>query len=248
MNPSSSFLTSQCQHPPLPTNHTEHKQWIEDLANIGKTAKIKAYKIIAKQTMINCKIAITIYRALLNIKPKAIHKTNNQKLPRLHTKSQGNILTKPMDIANKIYCIQQTSFQRQSPICDDTTYHLNTCMCAIRKYPCQIQEDIILDKRGPQNAQINTQFIQEIYDNRVKMLTKGKAPGLDNIPNDILIKVLPQQCQNLIYQFFQHCYKQQEIPTYWNNKTIILHKKRGPHPPHQLQTNHLTKHNIQIIY
>ena len=60
--------------PPLPTNHTEQMKWIEDLATIGKTAKIEAYKITTKQTTINCKIAIKKYRTLLNTKPKTIHK------------------------------------------------------------------------------------------------------------------------------------------------------------------------------
>lgn len=63
-------------------------------------------------------------------------------------------------------------------------------MCAIRKYPWHTQDGIILDKRGLQNAQINTQLTQKMYDNCVKKLTKGKAPGPDNIPNEI-IKTLP---------------------------------------------------------
>lgn len=46
------------------------KQWIEDIANIGKNVKVEVYKIIIKQTTINCKTAITKYRALLNINLK----------------------------------------------------------------------------------------------------------------------------------------------------------------------------------
>lgn len=54
---------------------------------------------------------------------------------------------------------------------------------------------------------------------------KGKTPGPDNIPNDI-IKTLPPQWHDLLFLFFQHCYKQRGIPTYWKqNKIIILHKK-----------------------
>jgi hypothetical protein len=138
--------------PPLPTNPTAHKQWIEDLAHIGKTAKTDAYKITAKQTTINCKIAITKYRALLNTKPKTIHKHIFQ--PSTETSldciknSQDNILTKPSEIANEIFRVQQASFQRQTPICDDTKNHPRTCKCAIRKYPWHSQEGIILDKRG----------------------------------------------------------------------------------------------------
>jgi hypothetical protein len=79
-----------------------------------------------------------------------------------------------------------------------------------------------------QYAQISSQFTREIYDNCVKRLTKGKTPGPDNILNDI-IKVLPSQCQNLIFLFFLHCYKQREIPTSWkHSKIILLHKKEDP--------------------
>ena len=60
--------------PPLPTNDTEHIQWIENLAVIGKKAKADAYKITTKQTLLNIKTAIKKYRTLLNTKPKTIHK------------------------------------------------------------------------------------------------------------------------------------------------------------------------------
>jgi hypothetical protein len=96
--------------PPLPTNPTTHKQWIEDLAHIGKTAKIDAYKITSKQTSINCKIAIKKYRALLNTKPKTIHK----KIFQPSTESSmdcikdphDNILTNPTEIAKEIHRAQ----------------------------------------------------------------------------------------------------------------------------------------------
>ena len=84
---------------------------------------------------------------------------------------------------------------------------------------------ILLEKRGPQGTQITTQFTRTTYNKCVKRLTKGKAPGPDNIPNDI-IKTLPPQCHALIYLFFHHCYKQKEIPTQWkHSKTILLPKK-----------------------
>ena len=218
--------------PPLPTNHIEHMQWIEALATIGKTAKIEAYKITAKQTTINCKIAIKKYRTLLNTKPKTIHKkifqpTTESCLDCIQN-PQGIIITNPTDIANEIYQSQQTSFQKQAPTCDDTIDHPSSCMCAIRKYPWHTQDGLILDKRGPQGAQISTQFTRAIYDKCVKRLTKGKAPGPDNIPNDI-IKTLPSQCHDLIYLFFHQCYQHKEIPTQWkHSKTILLHKKEDP--------------------
>jgi hypothetical protein len=202
--------------PPLPTNHTEQVQWIETLANIGKTSKNEAYKITAKRAMLNIKTAIKKYRTLLNTKPKSIHKnifqpTTENSLDCIQNPNR-TILTNPSDIAHEIYRTQQSSFQRQAPTCEDSIDHPDTCMCAIRKYPWHTQDGIILEKRGPQGTQITTQFTRTTYDKCVKRLTKGKAPGPDNIPNDI-IKILPPQCHDLMYLFFHHCYKQREIPT-----------------------------------
>ena len=87
---------------------------------------------------------------------------------------------------------------------------------------------MILEKRGHPNTQISNKFTREVYDACIKRLTRGKAPGPDNIPNDI-IKALPSQWHNMLFLFFQHCYKQREIPTYWkHSKTILLHKKDNP--------------------
>ena len=218
--------------PPLPNNPAELHAWIEEIAKIGKNAKTEAHKIITKQTSINCKIAITKYRALLNAKPKTIHKkifnpTNNNSLDCLQNRL-GQILTKPQDIANEIYQTQQLSFQRQAPLYDDVTDHHDTCTCAVRKYPWHTQQGFILEKRGHPNAHISKQFTREIYDSCLKRLTKGKAPGPDNIPNDIL-KILPPQWQDLLFLFFKQCYKQKTIPCYWkHSKTILLHKKDDP--------------------
>ena len=114
---------------------------------------MEAHKIITKQTSINCRLAITKYRTLLNTKPKTIHKkifqpTTLNSLDCLQN-SQGNILTNPTEIANEIFRIQQTSFKKQAPLCDNTTDHPTTCMCAVRKYPWHTQNGFILDKRRP---------------------------------------------------------------------------------------------------
>ena len=131
-------------------------------------------------------------------------------------------------MAKEIYHTQKTTFQRQAPLCDDITDHPQTCMCAIRKYPWHTHQGIILEKRGPPNTQLGKQFNREVYDNCLKRLTKGKAPGPDNIPNDI-IKSLPTPWQDLLFLFFEHCYKKKEIPHYWkHSKTILLHKKEDP--------------------
>lgn len=147
---------------PLPTTSANLSGWIEDLATIGKTAKIAAYKIITQQTTISCKQTITKYRALLNIKPKTIHKkifqpATESSIDCLHN-FQGHNLTAPTDIANEIYNIKQTSFQRQTPICDDIIDHPTTCMCVVGKYPWHTEDGLTLEKRGPPNTQINTQF------------------------------------------------------------------------------------------
>ena len=118
------FSSLSIHIPPLHTNHTEQTQWIETLATIGKTAKNEAYKITAKQAMLNIKTAIKKYRTLLNTKPKSIHK----KIFQPSTKNSldciqnphGTILTNPLDIAHEIYRTQQSSFQRQAPNCEDT--------------------------------------------------------------------------------------------------------------------------------
>ena len=101
-------------------------------------------------------------------------------------------------------------------------------MYTIRKYLRHTYNGFRQDKRGPHTTQICTQFTWEVYNNYLRWLTWGKAPGLDNIPNNI-IKTLPPQCQDLFFLFFEHYYKQIEIPTYWkHNTTILLHKKHNP--------------------
>ena len=40
---------------------------------------------------------------------------------------------------------------------------------------------------------------------------------------------IPTLWQDLLFLFFDHCYKQREIPHYWkHSKTILLHKKEDP--------------------
>ena len=218
--------------PPLPFHPMDIHTWIEQLANIAKNAKKEAHKIITKQTGLNCKKTITKYRTLLNIKPKIIHKkifnpTTTSTLDCLQNPI-GQIITKSEEIARKIYITQQKSFQRQAPLCDDITDHPSTCLCAVRKYPWHLHQGIILEKKGNSNTQISNHFTREVYDCCIKRLTKGKTPGPDNIPNDI-IKALPTPWQNLLYLFFKQCYKQRKIPKYWkHSKTILLQKKKTP--------------------
>jgi hypothetical protein len=40
---------------------------------------------------------------------------------------------------------------------------------------------------------------------------------------------MPSKFQNLLYLFFKHCYKQQQIPQSWKTSlTILLYKKGNP--------------------
>ena len=144
-------LLTNLDIPTFPTNPTEYTQWIEKIANIRQKVKLEAHKIIPKKTVINCKNVITKYKALLNIKPKTIHKkifhpTIESSLDCIQN-SKGDILTRPQDIANEIYSTQQTSFQRQIPLCSDTTDHPSNCQCAICKYSWHTHNGIILDKK-----------------------------------------------------------------------------------------------------
>jgi hypothetical protein len=69
--------------PNPPYNPTLISEWIGTLGNIGKKAKKEAQDIIAKQTSIKCKKAISKYRNTLNLQPKRIHKVifKTQKTP-----------------------------------------------------------------------------------------------------------------------------------------------------------------------
>jgi hypothetical protein len=59
-------------------------------------------------------------------------------------------------------------------------------------------------------------------------LTNGKTPGLDSIPNSIL-KNMPSVFHDLLFLFYIHCYKQQQIPQSWKTSlTILLYKKADP--------------------
>ena len=182
---------------------------------------MEAHKIITKQTSINCKMAITKNRALLNIKPRAIHKKISHPTTRPPTKPTWTYNYQP-----------QRSSQRNIPH-TKTTFHDKLCYAKIlrttHKHACvHTHQGIILDKRGPSNTQIGKQFNREIYDSCLKRLTKGKAPGPNNIPNDI-IKTLLTPCQDLLFLFFNHCYKQRAIPHYWkHSKILLLHKKEDP--------------------
>ena len=90
-----------------------------------------------------------------------------------------------------MYCTQQTSFQRQTPLYDDVIDHPNTCMCIVYKYPWHTPNDIILVNKGPKTMQIYTQFTRKVYNNYLRRLTRGKTLEPNNIPNDIIKALSP---------------------------------------------------------
>jgi hypothetical protein len=59
-------------------------------------------------------------------------------------------------------------------------------------------------------------------------LSNNKIPGPDAFPNSIL-KQMPTTFHNLLFLFFNHYYKQQQIPASWKTSfTIFLYKKGNP--------------------
>ena len=78
-------------------------------------------------------------------------------------------------------------------------------------------------------------FDRNIYDLSVKYLSKNKTPSPDNIPNSIL-KNMPHRFHNLLFLFFQHCYKQKTIPQSWKTSNTILIYKKG-------NSSHLSNHH-----
>jgi hypothetical protein len=213
-------------------------EWIKTLGTIGKTAKTNIRDIITKQTLINCKKAISKYRNTLNLQPKRIHKVifknmDNTTLDSIQGR-QGNILTNPKDIAEEIYIQQSILNQPAIPTCYHQPNHNPECICGVRQYPWHDLDGFILEKRGDTNASIANTFDKNTYDLCLKYLGNNKAPGPDNIPNSIL-KNMPIQFYNLLYLLFHQCYKQQQIPASWKtNLTILLYKKFDP----SILTNH----------
>lgn len=97
--------------PPTTYDPLEIQSWLDNIANIAKCAKVEARKITNAQTSQNCKKAIQKYKALLNKKPKTIHKRifnhqNSTPLDGLIDKD-GNLATHPEDIANVIHSTDQ---------------------------------------------------------------------------------------------------------------------------------------------
>jgi hypothetical protein len=113
---------------------------IKAITILESNAKIEAHEITTKQTPNSCKIP-----KKKNIKPHLTlnSKSYNKKKIKLPSTNappyylrdlDNNILTNPQEIAHKIRNAQQSSFQKQTPTCDDPIDCPPICHCIIRKY------------------------------------------------------------------------------------------------------------------
>ena len=74
---------------------------------------------------------------------------------------------------------------------------------------------------------------QQELENIINNLSNGTAPGLDNIPNEI-IKLLfkTEQFSKIIVKIINICMIQRKIPTRWKKSHIYtIYKKENPHNP-----------------
>jgi hypothetical protein len=150
------------------------------------------------------------------------------------TDRQNNILTNPEDIAREIYIQQSISNRPTVPTCHYQNIHPLHCTCGVRQYPWHNLDGFTIDQRGESQTPLHAYFDQETYDLCLKNLGNNKAPGPDRIPNSIL-KNMPSRFHKLLFLFFQHCYKQKQIPATWKTSITVLLYKKGD--PSQL-TNH----------
>ena len=72
-----------------------------------------------------------------------------------------------------------------------------------------------------------TSLTKDLFDSCLKKCNNGKAPGPGGIPNE-LIKHLPSLFLDLLYAFFQVCWKSGFTPQDWKDSTTILLHKKGP--------------------
>ena len=146
--------------------------------------------------------------------------------------SRNKILTNPADIASESYLQQTISNRPTVPTCHYPNKHTLHCTCAVQQYPWHDLDGYKMDKRGEPQTLLHTYFDQQTYDFCLKNLSKIKAPGPDKIPNSIL-KNMPLRFHKLFFLFFQHYYKQKQIPASWKTSLIVLLYKKVTHPNSQ---------------
>ena len=217
------------------TNLTE---WIDNIATIAKIANKEARKITTKYNK-DCILKVVFkYRQMYDKSPKKINRKLFKNTETSHLDSimdrQNNILTNPDDIASEIYTQQSISNRPTVFPCHYPYTHPLHCTCGVRQYPWHDLDGYTIDKRGEPQTPLHTYFDQDTYDLCLKHLSNNKTPGLDKIPNSIL-KNMPPRFHKLLFLFFQHCYKQKQIPASWKTSLPVLLYKKGN--PSQL-TNH----------
>ena len=218
--------------PPPPITTVSPTDWIETIAYIAKTANKDARKITTKYTKDCILKAVSKYCQLYEKSPKKINRKvfkNTETSPfDSIIDRQNNILTNPEEIALEIYTQQSICNRPTVPTCHYQHTHPVHCTCGVRQYPWHDLDGYIIDKRGEPEIPLHTYFDQETYDFCLKNLSNNKTPGPDKIPNSIL-KNMPPRFHKLLFLFFQHCYKQKQIPASWKTSlTVLLYKKGNP--------------------
>ena len=85
-------------------------------------------------------------------------------------------------------------------------------------------DPFVIHKRGPNDALL-PQFTRGVYDICVRRLKNGKAPGPDQLPNELL-KHFPVQMHDLLFSFLRMCWMQgMTLATWKNNITLLFYKK-----------------------
>ena len=100
------------------------------------------------------------------------------------------------------------------------------CECGVCKYPWNDITRFTLESKGNKNTPMHILFDRNIYDLSIKYLSKNKTFGQENISNSIL-KNMPHRFHNLLFLFFQHCYKQKTIPQSLKTSNTIQINNKG---------------------
>ena len=131
--------TSTYINPSTPNNDILVDEWIKTTATIARTANKEARKITTKYNRECIRKDISKYRQLYDKSPKKIHQKvfkNNKTQPLDYILNpNGDIITNPEDISNKIYSQQTVINKRTVPTCYHQTTHIHNCICNVKQYP-----------------------------------------------------------------------------------------------------------------
>ena len=95
-------------------------------------------------------------------------------------------------------------------------------------------EDALVDSGEPQDSPETADILELLmdrctYEARLKHIKRGKAPGPDSIPNELL-KTLPAEWHDTIHSLFVIMWITGNTPHAWKeSNTILLHKKNDPY-------------------